>query len=52
MFRQSWAYMFNNNSQVVSMVASVLPLVALFQVFGGLYTIIGAILRATGQQVC
>ncbi|KAG8903133.1 hypothetical protein FRB99_003676 [Tulasnella sp. 403] len=31
-FRKSWAYMFNNDPEVVAMVARVLPLVALFQV--------------------
>ena len=31
-FRHNWARLFNNDDQVVALVASVLPLVALFQV--------------------
>ena len=35
---------------VVSLVASILPLVALFQVFDGLAGVTGGILRAAGKQ--
>lgn len=31
-FRNKWAYLFNNDPEVVALVARVLPLVALFQV--------------------
>lgn len=36
---------------VVNLVASILPLVALFQVFDGLSAVSGGILRARGKQV-
>ena len=31
-FRKSWGYMFNDDLEVVTLVAKILPLVALFQV--------------------
>ena len=43
--------MFNNDPQVVALVASILPLVALFQVFDGISAVTGGILRAQGKQV-
>ncbi|TFK47550.1 MATE efflux family protein [Heliocybe sulcata] len=49
-FRNSWAYLFNNDPEVVKLVASILPLVALFQVFDGLGATTGGILRARGKQ--
>ncbi|KAF7323676.1 RNA helicase [Mycena kentingensis (nom. inval.)] len=49
-FRHSWAYLFNDDPHVVSMVASILPLVALFQVFDCNSAITGGILRAKGKQ--
>ncbi|KAG8874171.1 hypothetical protein FRB97_006099 [Tulasnella sp. 331] len=49
-FRHKWAYLFNNDTEVVALVAKVLPLVALFQVLDGLGAMIGAILRVTGRQ--
>ncbi|KAH7882453.1 hypothetical protein F5I97DRAFT_1931629 [Phlebopus sp. FC_14] len=49
-FRNSWAYMFNNDIEVVKLVASILPLVALFQVFDGTGAITGGIFRARGKQ--
>jgi hypothetical protein len=36
---------------VISLVASILPLMALFQVFDGLSAVSGGILRARGKQV-
>ncbi len=36
---------------VVTLVASILPLVGLFQVFDGLSSVSGGILRARGKQV-
>ena len=50
-FRHGWAHLFNDDPHVVSLVASVLPLVALFQVFDGLSATTGGILRARGRQV-
>lgn len=49
-FRESWAYIFNNDSEVVTLVASILPLVAVFQVFDGTNAVSGGILRARGKQ--
>ncbi|KIJ61489.1 hypothetical protein HYDPIDRAFT_169720 [Hydnomerulius pinastri MD-312] len=49
-FRKKWAYIFNDDPEVVSLVASILPLVALFQVFDGTSGITGGIFRARGQQ--
>jgi len=49
-FRNSWGYLFNNDPEVVKLVASILPLVALFQVFDGLGATTGGILRARGKQ--
>jgi MATE family multidrug resistance protein len=43
--------LFNDDPEVVSLVASVLPLVALFQVFDGLGATTGGVLRARGRQV-
>ncbi|KAF7761744.1 hypothetical protein Agabi119p4_9736 [Agaricus bisporus var. burnettii] len=50
-FRNSWAYIFNNDPEVVSLVASIMPLVALFQVFDGTAAVTGGILRAQGKQL-
>ncbi|KAE9395987.1 mate-domain-containing protein [Gymnopus androsaceus JB14] len=49
-WRRKWAYLFNNDEDVAMMVASVLPLVALFQVFDGNAGITGGVLRARGKQ--
>ncbi|KAF9220728.1 MATE efflux family protein [Gyrodon lividus] len=49
-FRNKWAYLFNGDPKVVSLVASILPLVALFQVFDGTSAITGGIFRARGRQ--
>ncbi|KAG6831475.1 hypothetical protein H0H92_010384 [Tricholoma furcatifolium] len=50
-FRNTWAYLFNNDPLVVSLVASILPIVALFQVFDGNAAVTAGILRARGKQV-
>ena len=50
-FRHGWGHLFNNDPEVVSLVAQILPLVALFQVFDGLAATTGGILRARGRQV-
>ena len=49
-WRQSWGHLFNNDAEVVTLVASILPLVALFQVFDGLGAVTAGILRAQGKQ--
>ncbi|KAF5362798.1 hypothetical protein D9757_011004 [Collybiopsis confluens] len=49
-YRKKWGYLFNNDEDVATMVASILPLVALFQVFDGNAGITGGILRARGKQ--
>ncbi|KAF8546284.1 MATE efflux family protein [Imleria badia] len=49
-FRHQWSYIFNSDPEVVSLVASILPLVALFQVFDGTGAIIGGVFRARGKQ--
>ncbi|KAF9239246.1 MATE efflux family protein [Melanogaster broomeanus] len=49
-FRNKWAYLFNDDPEVISLVASILPLVALFQVFDGTSAITGGIFRARGKQ--
>ncbi|KAG2140585.1 MATE efflux family protein [Suillus clintonianus] len=49
-FRQSWAYIVNNDPEVVTLVASILPLVAVYQVFDGITAVTGGILRARGKQ--
>lgn len=41
----------NGLSEVVSMVSSILPLCALFQVFDGTAAVAGGILRAQGKQL-
>ncbi|KIM55762.1 hypothetical protein SCLCIDRAFT_30109 [Scleroderma citrinum Foug A] len=50
-FRNKWAYLFNNDPEVVLLVASILPLAALFQVFDGTSGVVSGILRAREMQV-
>ncbi|KAJ3485634.1 hypothetical protein NLI96_g4836 [Meripilus lineatus] len=50
LFRNSWAYIFNDDPEVVSLVASILPIVALFQVFDGQSAVSSGVLRAQGKQ--
>lgn len=49
-FRNSWAYLFNDDPLVVALVSSVLPLVALFQIFDGVSAVTNGVLRARGKQ--
>ncbi|KAL4068536.1 mate-domain-containing protein [Scleroderma yunnanense] len=49
--RNKWAYLFNSDPEVVSLVATILPLAALFQVFDGTSGVVAGILRARGMQV-
>jgi len=50
-FRHSWAYLFNDDPEVVALTASIIPLLSLFQVFDGTSAVTGGILRARGKQV-
>lgn len=50
-FRQSWAYLVNDDPEVVALVASILPLVAMYQVFDGITAVTGGVLRAQGKQL-
>ncbi|KAI0070551.1 MATE efflux family protein [Panus rudis PR-1116 ss-1] len=49
-FRHSWGYIFNDDESVVKLVAAILPIVSLFQVFDGLGAVTGGVLRAVGKQ--
>ncbi|KAL0958292.1 hypothetical protein HGRIS_000439 [Hohenbuehelia grisea] len=49
-FRNKWAYLFNDDPEVVKLVASILPLVALFQVFDGTSAVTAGIFRSRGKQ--
>ncbi|KAF9476806.1 MATE efflux family protein [Pholiota conissans] len=49
-FRKKWAYIFNDDPEVVKLVASLMPMCALFQVFDGTAGVTGGILRARGKQ--
>ncbi|KAG2032419.1 mate-domain-containing protein [Suillus americanus] len=50
-FRQSWAYIINDDPEVVTLVASVLPVVAMYQVFDGIAAVTSGVLRAQGRQL-
>ncbi|KAF8630233.1 hypothetical protein AX15_003035 [Amanita polypyramis BW_CC] len=49
-FRNYWAYMFNDDPEVVKLVGMILPTVALFQVFDANTAVTSGILRARGKQ--
>ncbi|KAH7921551.1 MATE efflux family protein [Leucogyrophana mollusca] len=49
-FRKSWGHLFNDDPEVVSLVSTILPLVALFQVFDGTSAVSAGIFRARGKQ--
>lgn len=49
--RHSWGYLFNDDPEVVQMVAAVLPLVALAHILDCGATLIGGVLRARGRQI-
>lgn len=49
-FRNVWGYLFNDDPEVITLVASMLPLVALFQVFDATSAVTGGIMRAMGKQ--
>ncbi|CEL63106.1 putative transporter C323,07c OS=Schizosaccharomyces pombe (strain 972 / ATCC 24843) GN=SPAC323.07c PE=1 SV=1 [Rhizoctonia solani AG-1 IB] len=48
-FRTDWGYLFNDDKDVASLVASVLPLVALFQIVDGATAVSDGVLRARGM---
>ncbi|KAJ1302149.1 hypothetical protein OPQ81_000977 [Rhizoctonia solani] len=48
-FRENWGYLFNNEENVASLVASVLPVVALFQIVDGATAVCDGVLRARGM---
>ncbi|KAL2917389.1 ethionine resistance protein [Polyrhizophydium stewartii] len=48
--RDSWGWVYSNDAEVVTIVASVLPLAALFQLSDGLCAIGGGVLRGCGRQ--
>ncbi|KAF9242289.1 mate-domain-containing protein [Melanogaster broomeanus] len=50
-FRRSWGYIFNDDPEVVALVSSVLPLVALVELFDCANGVISGILRAQGKQM-
>ncbi|KAL5478917.1 ERC1_2 [Sanghuangporus weigelae] len=49
-FRHKWGYLFNDDSEVINLVASILPLVALYQIVDGLQACCAGVLRARGKQ--
>ncbi|KDQ10315.1 hypothetical protein BOTBODRAFT_164069 [Botryobasidium botryosum FD-172 SS1] len=49
-FRTSWALLFNDDEEVVALVATIIPLLSLFQVFDGICAVSGGALRARGKQ--
>ncbi|KAI6112391.1 MATE efflux family protein [Pisolithus thermaeus] len=50
-FRRSWGHLFNDDPEVLNLVAAVLPLVALVQIFDDTGAVVAGILRARGKQV-
>ncbi|KAF8181929.1 mate-domain-containing protein [Mycena galopus ATCC 62051] len=49
-FRASWAYLFNDDPEVVTLVASIMPLVGMLQFFDATAVVMGGLLRATSRQ--
>ncbi|OCF54823.1 MATE family multidrug resistance protein [Kwoniella mangroviensis CBS 10435] len=47
-FRKNWGYLFNNDAEVVSLVAEIMPYIALFQLSDGIVSTAGAVLRSLG----
>ncbi|CAE6534146.1 unnamed protein product [Rhizoctonia solani] len=48
-FRTNWGYLFSDEENVVSLAASVLPVVALFQIVDGATAVSNGVLRARGM---
>jgi len=49
-FKDHWGKLFNDDPEVIRLVSSILPLVALFQLMDGLAAVVAGILRAQGRQ--
>ncbi|KAF8079286.1 multidrug/Oligosaccharidyl-lipid/Polysaccharide flippase [Lyophyllum atratum] len=49
-FRHSWGKMFNDDPEVITLVASVIPVIAFFQVVDANATVTAAVLRTRGMQ--
>ncbi|KAG6919085.1 hypothetical protein DXG01_009338 [Tephrocybe rancida] len=49
-FRASWARMFSNDPDVISLVTAVIPVIALFQIVDANACVTAGLLRATGRQ--
>ncbi|KIY63126.1 multidrug/Oligosaccharidyl-lipid/Polysaccharide flippase [Cylindrobasidium torrendii FP15055 ss-10] len=49
--RHSWARLFSDSEEVISMTAEILPIVAIFQVFDGAAGVVNGIMRARGIQI-
>ncbi|RSH91040.1 hypothetical protein EHS25_010216 [Saitozyma podzolica] len=47
-FRKNWGYLFNSDPEVVAIVASIMPYIALFQIADGVAATAGSILRSLG----
>ncbi|KAL7420831.1 ethionine resistance protein [Cryptotrichosporon argae] len=47
-FRRNWGYLFNNDPEVVALVATIMPYIALFQVADGVIATANSVLRALG----
>ncbi|KAH7882897.1 mate-domain-containing protein [Phlebopus sp. FC_14] len=50
-FRHSWGYLFNDDPEVVALVGSTLPLIALVELFDCTNGVVSGILRARGKQL-
>ncbi|KAK9716943.1 ethionine resistance protein [Basidiobolus ranarum] len=48
--RNRWGYLFNDDEKVIALVAKVLPIGAMFQIFDGLAGVTGGVLRGQGKQ--
>ena len=49
--RSKWAYLFNDDPDVVSLVSAVIPFTALSLVFDAINTLAAGVLRARGMQM-
>ncbi|KAK8858652.1 hypothetical protein IAR55_002881 [Kwoniella newhampshirensis] len=47
-FRKNWGYLFNNDAEVVHLVAEIMPYIALFQIADGVAATAGSVLRSLG----
>ncbi|KAI9197449.1 mate-domain-containing protein [Polychytrium aggregatum] len=50
LIREKWGYLWNNDPEVVKLIAEILPLGAMFQISDGIGVIAGGILRGCGRQ--